>query len=424
MIMWSAVILRIFENGSTRSPGQGSTAGCCTGPDGAAAGRRAPGAAGAGAGAAVPRSMNPKMSCFVTRPASPVPGMAEMSTRCSAAILRTSCVERLRSRSSAVSPPSPSPAPAGTGEGATGREGAAALGVGAAAEGGGAGAVGAGKAAPFSVSITATSVCTGTVCPSCTLISASTPAAGAGISASTLSVEISNSGSSRFTASPSCLSHLLKVPSAMASPIWGMRTSMRAIMSPRGAVGCQLSACRRPTADSVFSVRREPPCSLNDVFRLRQHEVLQRRRIRQRHVVGGHPHDRPVEPFERLLVDAGRDLPGDAPGAGVLVHDQHLVGLLHRAHDRGVVHWQERPEVQHLRRDTVFLLELLRRFERLPQGGAVGDDGQILPFARQPRLADRRHDLLALGELLLDATVQLLVLQIVYTLVVMVSRPL
>src|SRR4029450_4104039 len=26
-IMWSAVILRIFENGSTRSPGQGSTAG-------------------------------------------------------------------------------------------------------------------------------------------------------------------------------------------------------------------------------------------------------------------------------------------------------------------------------------------------------------------------------------------------------------
>src|SRR3989441_888706 len=269
MIMWSAVILRIFENGSTRSPGQGSTARGCTGPAGAAAGGRGPGPGGAGAGGVAP----------------------------------------------------------GTG-------------------------------ALLSVSITATRVCTGTVWPSCTLISASTPAAGAGISASTLSVEISNNGSSRFTGSPSCLSHLLKVPSAMDSPIWGMRTSMRAIMSPRGAVGCQLSACRRPTADNGFSVRREPPCRLNDVFRLRQHEVLQRRRIRQRHVVGGHPHDRPVEPFERLLVDAGRDLPGDAPGAGVLVHDQHLVGLLHRAHDRGVVHWQERPEVQHLRRDTVFLLEL------------------------------------------------------------------
>src|SRR5215472_647267 len=43
-IMWSAVILRIFDHGSTRSPGQGSTAGCSIGPDGAAAGMR--GAAG------------------------------------------------------------------------------------------------------------------------------------------------------------------------------------------------------------------------------------------------------------------------------------------------------------------------------------------------------------------------------------------
>src|SRR3989449_1291899 len=362
MIMWSAVILRIFENGSTRSPGQGSTAGCCTGPDGAAAGRRVPGAVGTGA----PCSMNPKMSCLVTRPANPVPGMAEISTRCSAAILRTSGVERLRSRSSAVSPPSPLGAAtgdAGVGRGTTGE---AAAGGGAALGGAGAGGAATGTGALLSVSITATSVCTGTVWPSCTLISASTPAAGAGISASTLSVEISNNGSSRFTGSPSFLSHLLKVPSAMDSPIWGMRTSMRAIMSPRSAVGCQPSACRRPTADSVFSVRREPPCSLNDVFRLRQHKVLERRCVRQRHVVGGHPHDRSVEPFERLLVDAGRDFPGDAPGPGVLVDDQHLVGLLHRAHDRGVVQGQQRPQVQHFRRDTIFLLELLRRFQRLP----------------------------------------------------------
>src|SRR5205823_12298697 len=80
------------------------------------------------------------------------------------------------------------------------------------------GATGEAAAAALSVSITATRVWTGTVCPSCTLISASTPAVGAGISASTLSVEISNSGSSRFTSSPSFLSHLLKVPSAIDSP--------------------------------------------------------------------------------------------------------------------------------------------------------------------------------------------------------------
>jgi len=45
------------------------------------------------------------------------------------------------------------------------------------------------------------------------LISVNVPAAGDGISASTLSVEISKSGSSRWTVSPGFLSHLVIVPS-------------------------------------------------------------------------------------------------------------------------------------------------------------------------------------------------------------------
>ena len=65
-----------------------------------------------------------------------------------------------------------------------------------------------------------------TVVPSATLISARVPAAGEGISASTLSVEISNNGSSRCTLSPGFLSHLVMVPSVMESPIWGMTTSV------------------------------------------------------------------------------------------------------------------------------------------------------------------------------------------------------
>src|SRR5271157_1023050 len=107
---------------------------------------------------------------------------------------------------------------AGAGAGATGAgfaEGAAAAGVGA-------GAVAAADPAP---SITATTVWMGTVCPSGTLISFNTPAEGEGISASTLSVEISNSGSSRSTLSPGFFSHLVMVPSKMLSPIWGMTTS-------------------------------------------------------------------------------------------------------------------------------------------------------------------------------------------------------
>jgi hypothetical protein len=116
----------------------------------------------------------------------------------------------------------------GRGAGASGPgTGADAAGFGAGLGGSGLAAAGAGAGAaagfetvaPASVSSTATSVCTGTVWPSCTLISASTPAAGAGISASTLSVDISNNGSSRLTGSPTFLSHLLKVPSAIDSPI-------------------------------------------------------------------------------------------------------------------------------------------------------------------------------------------------------------
>jgi len=71
-----------------------------------------------------------------------------------------------------------------------------------------------------------------TVSPSFTRISARTPAAGAGISASTLSVEISKIGSSRFTSSPTFFNHLESVPSAIDSPICGMMMSTRATASP------------------------------------------------------------------------------------------------------------------------------------------------------------------------------------------------
>src|SRR6184192_245306 len=158
MIMWSAVILRILENGSTRSPGQGSTAGAAT------AGARDWGL-GTGETSDAPRSITPSMSSLVTRPAKPVPGIVEMSTRCSAAILRTSGVDLRRRRSSAVSAPSP-PFTAGAGEDGRGREGAigdggetavppgAAGARGAAATGGAvtAAALGAVAAAPLSVS--------------------------------------------------------------------------------------------------------------------------------------------------------------------------------------------------------------------------------------------------------------------------------
>src|SRR6185437_8069321 len=70
------------------------------------------------------------------------------------------------------------------------------------------------------------------------LISFKTPEAGAGISASTLSVEISNSGSSRCTLSPGFLSHLVMVPSKMDSPICGMMISVAMVPSSRPPLEC------------------------------------------------------------------------------------------------------------------------------------------------------------------------------------------
>src|SRR5918911_313241 len=98
------------------------------------------------------------MSFLVTRPASPVPGTALISTLCSAAILRTTGVDFRRNRSSMVSaaplPPVASPTDRDSGaesEGAIAgldRGGGAGLSAGAGLRGGldGAGASGAGAA--------------------------------------------------------------------------------------------------------------------------------------------------------------------------------------------------------------------------------------------------------------------------------------
>src|SRR5690242_15206068 len=74
--------------------------------------------------------------------------------------------------------------------------------------------------------MTASSAPTSTVSSSATRILVSTPAAGDGISVSTLSVETSRRGSSASTCSPSCLSQRVTVPSVTLSPRAGMVTDV------------------------------------------------------------------------------------------------------------------------------------------------------------------------------------------------------
>src|SRR5215211_166243 len=83
-----------------------------------------------------------------------------------------------------------------------------------------------------SCSMMASSAPTSTVSSACTLMVLRTPATGDGTSASTLSVDTSNSGSSASTRSPSCLIHRVMVPSVIDSPSSGILTGVAMTSSP------------------------------------------------------------------------------------------------------------------------------------------------------------------------------------------------
>src|SRR5262245_29073005 len=410
--MCSAIFLRIGLMGTTvvRSPGANTGAG--------AAARRTGAAEAAETGEAArapPPSTTFKMSVLVTRPLIPVPWIPEMSMLCSWAILRTTGEERTRRRSSTELPwprseaafgtsRAPAGAVAGVGGDAAARaprslpspDGAAAagwaagVGAGFAAGAGEDGALPTAAAAPASVSMYATTVLIGTVCPSLTLMSTSVPAAGDGISASTLSVEISKIGSSRATFSPGFLSHLVSVPSAMLSPIWGMITSTR-MAAPL--------------------VRGEPVAGLEHLVLVGQEEILERRGVGHGRVGRRHPKHRAVEMIEGLLVHDGGDLAGDAAGAGVLVHHHHLAGLARAGRDRLAVERQEGAQIDHLRLRAALARQGLGRLETGIEHGAVGHDRQVASLATHRRTADR-NDVVLRGQVLLDPAVEELVLEV------------
>ena len=141
---------------------------------------------GAAAAAAAACSMKPRMSCLVTRPAIPVPGIREMSTPCSFAILRTSGDELLAARlaRSAARRPrrlrrrAPPVPPGRRGWSLALRRCRGPLGRASALRRSG-GRRAAAAASPASPMV-ATTLLTGTVSPSLTLISVRTPAAGDG----------------------------------------------------------------------------------------------------------------------------------------------------------------------------------------------------------------------------------------------------
>src|SRR6185436_16999822 len=158
------------------------------------------------------------MSFLVMRPFQPEPASWLRSTFCCRAMRRTSGEAKTRASPAAEFVAEFEAATAGA-VAATGGGGGAGAGAGFAFDAAG---TGAGAAAPPDSSMMATTVWIGTYEPSGIRIFWSTPATEDWISVSILSVEISKSGSSRLTTSPSFLSHLVIVPSKMDSPIWGI----------------------------------------------------------------------------------------------------------------------------------------------------------------------------------------------------------
>src|SRR5262245_6130971 len=260
------------------------------------------------------------MSRFVMRPLMPVPfpASAVRLTPCSFAILRTRGDDRTPSTSIS---PSPSSSKSGVGPaigagpsfvcasflcsfggfgGSLGGSFDGALGTGSWGVGC------AGCAAPSPITATTVLICT--VSPSFTRTSCKTPDAGAGISVSILSVEISNNGSSRSTRSPFFLSHFVIVPSKMLSPIWGMMTLVSAILSY--LIGVQFSS------------------HTDDVGRFRKKILLQWRAVRHGSVGSRNAADRAVKKFKCLFGNHSRQFAGESSNLSVLMQENDFVCLL------------------------------------------------------------------------------------------------
>src|SRR5450830_602457 len=309
MAMCSDVRRRIFDIGSTTSPGHAVAAEAETAlPDSTSPAGRLAGIAAA-ALAPTPPWRYATRSLRVTRPATPEPDSAAISTPCSAAMRRTRGELLVRTRSSKELP-----LPAGEDGGRRTEDGAegAAAGVELAADsveltaavplGAGGGAI----LTPFSVSMRATMVCTATVTPSPTTISAITPLVGDGISASTLSVEISKMGSSRLTSSPTFFNHRESVPSAIDSPICGITTSTRAkrvslrIWALRSAQRPHDKCRERDQADHTANHREfEPVARGNARTGVRVHDVGHELRGERRYHTSGKEANRSHETPDR-----------------------------------------------------------------------------------------------------------------------------
>ena len=89
-------------------------------------------------------------------------------------------------------------------------------------------------------------------------------------------------------------------------------------------------------------------------------------------------HGRGIEVIEGQLCDVPRDFVEEAAASAGIGGEDDLAGLLHGLDDLGVIKRYQRAEVDDLGAHAVFLLELFDGIHGAIQGGADGDDGDVV----------------------------------------------
>src|SRR5262249_46813922 len=152
----------------------------------------------------------------------------------------------------------------------------------------------------------------------------------------------------------------------------------------------------------------------------RQERLLERRSVGNGCVDRRDAHDGRVEIFERLFRDDRRQLAADSTRASRLVEEQRTAGLRDRRQDRLAVERRQGAEIDHFGLHA-FHFQVLGGLERGVHHRAERQDRQVLAFALHRRLPDR-DDVVLVRDVVLDAAVQELVLEVQHRVIVAYRR--
>src|SRR3954447_20013580 len=198
-----------------------------------------------------------------------------------------------------------------------------------------------------------------------------------------LSVSISTSSSPRFTSSPSDLSHLRIVPSSIESDRRGIATSAMPGSVP---------------LDGLLEVAEGRENRFDDLWLVREGDLLERLGVRHRQIGARHAADRGVEPVEGLLLDERGEVRADAAVRPALLDDHAAVGLADAGQDRVEVERAQRARVDDLGLDAVLGAERLGSLLRGDRHPRDADDRQVGALAPDHGLPEV-DDVVALGDL-------------------------